>query len=163
MASLKNRVRSCWKIFAAHFCSLSKYIVSVAQDNVKLWDFGLTLTLKIPSLLFIAPFSVITSNKDGLRKLGIRSSRLGNCISWMFNIILAIRWAFYVSNCLDSHFSWMTDGKFTADAVAFNVGLSIASAVYVIHLTLLYYKEDFVFLCNSTAKLNKRFSGMRRF
>ena len=159
MASLKDRVRKCWKILAAHFCSLLKYIVSVTQDHVKLWDLRLTLALKIPSWLFIAPFNVITSNKHGPRKLQIRSSRLCNCISWVFNIIVGIRLACYTSNCLDPRFSWIAEGKFTADAVAFNVGLSLAGLVYLFQLTLLYYKEDFVFLCNSAFKLNKRFSG----
>ena len=158
MASLGKRVGNQWKKFAVHFANLLKEIVSVAQDHVKLWELGLTLTLKIPSWLFIAPFTV-TTTEDGLRKLLVRSSRSGHCIFWMFNIIVVVRLACYVSNCLDPNFRWLYEGKFTADAVAFNVGLTLASAAYLLHLMLLHYKEDLVFLCNSAIKLNKRFSG----
>ena len=113
--------------------SVQRYRLSYTRP-CEIVGVGLDSSSKDPFSTLYRPLHRHHSTNDGLRKLRTRSSRSSHCISYMFNIIVTVRLACYTSNCLDPNFKWFTEGKFTADAVAFNVVRTLATAAYLLHL-----------------------------
>ena len=158
LAYIKEILRQKLIQLVARVEILFRRSILLAKDPVLLWDFSRTLTLAIPSRLFLLPFA-IAWNKDGLCLLTLRKNRLLKGISYTFNAVIAARLALFASICLNSNFEWNVDGKFTADAVTFCIILLTALMALSSNLTLLYSAQDFTFLHNSVRKLNKVFSG----
>ena len=158
MANLKARLTQIFVQITTKARILVQKFLEIATDPVKLWNFGRALTLAIPSSLFLLPFRVVQDD-DGLYLLALRGSRKLRGVSYIFNTIIAIRLLYFTSLCLNPNFQLNYDGKLTADAMVFGIGLLIGYLGYLCHFTLLYSAGDFVYLYNTVVRLNRRFSG----
>ena len=130
--------------------------LETAKDHSKLWTAGMTATLRISSFFCIVPFRVTTDQSGLTLRVATRRHLITTCI---FNVAGGLRLAFFEFLSLDGNIQWLSSGLFTADACFFIIWFLLTSEAYAIHVVLLYQKEDFVFLCNATSKLNKTFSS----
>ena len=146
MQKLIENVRSVWR-----------EVHSIARDPVKIWELALIVILSLDSHLCILPLSVST-NPDGKRTVKIPTSTCRRVIPCILNALIAIRIGYLVSITFDSHFRWLVEGQFTADASLFAILVLVAFEGLAIHFTFLEHKEDFAFLSNSVLKLNTTFA-----
>ena len=117
--------KDAWKKFAGNVESLWKLAVFTAKDHAKLWNCGLNVILRLSSALFLVPFTV-TATQDGLRSMKVGSNaRLGLC--YVFNGIIGLRLAHFMSICLDGKFRCyrMDNSPLTQASTSF--GCSLAS------------------------------------
>ena len=156
-SSAKVTLKKQFRRFAILLQDLLLECILVAKDPVHLWDVGRALTIAIPSSLYLLPFHVV--REHGKLDLLTLRKRL-KCISYLFNAVMAVRLAFLASICLDPKFRLNVNGKISADAITFCVGVLFVLAAYLCHFILLYNARDFVFLYNSVRRLNKGFSGI---
>ena len=128
-----------------------------AKDNSKIWTAGMTAVLKISSFFCVVPFRVTIDHSSGLTlRVATRLHLITTCI---LNVAGGLRLAFFECISLDGNIKWLNSGLFTADACFFVVWFLLSFEAYAIHVVLLYQKEDFVFLCNASSKLNKSFAS----
>ena len=156
MADIRATLKKLFMQIAKKDRILVRKSIEITRDPVMFWDYGRALTAAIPSSLYLLPFRVVR-NDDGRLLLTVRISKWLRGISYILNAIIALRLEFFTSICLDPNFQWNFNGKFTTNAIRFFITILLGILDYLIHSTLFYSAEDFVFLYNNLMRLNRSF------
>ena len=160
----KTRIRNLTRKLvrrSKHFVHQAHYFgraaIEAAKDHTKLWTTGMTAVLKMSTFFCVVPFTVMTDQSGSTLRIGTRRHLFKTRIC---SVIGFLRLTFFTYISLDENFKWLSSGLFTTDACFFVVWSLLSAEAYAIHVVLLYQKEDFVFLCNATSRLNKTFARM---
>ena len=156
-----KKVRAKCEKIASLLYAFLQLSVAIGRDHVKLWELGLTLALKVPSVLFLVPFTV-NKDADGILVLRVRS-KSADWVTYAVNALLGLRGAYVTRILVDQQLKLIINGKFTVDASFLIVCTFFGTGTFVVSSMMLLRKEDFLFLCNSAIRMNKTFSGSRKF
>ena len=162
MASLRGRLWHHLKKLIHNVQLIWKQIITIARDPVQIWNLAFRVIFKLDSSLFILPIT-LSMNEGGMRAFTIPTNPCRLFMPYALNLAIGIRICYLLSITFDTHFRWLVQGQFTADASLLVLVVFVASELQAIHLTFLEHREDFAFLQNSVFKLNVGYSGMYLF